>query len=98
MTKFSRPRSWIEHRLADELEIGGESYVVELVARRGTGVSGFRVTVVFMPLSGGRSEVEATLEPAKSEAEIHQRVRELQGERERLLALFQQASGGGAGT
>jgi len=97
MTKFSRPRSWIEHRLADELEIEGESYVVELVARRGTGVSGFRVTVVFMPLAAGRSEVEATLEQAKSEAEIHQRVRELAGERERLVSLFHEAAAGGPG-
>ena len=98
MTKFSRPRSWIEHRLADELEIEGESYVVELVARRGTGVSGFRVTVVFMPLTAGRSEVAVELEGAKSEAEIHQRVRELAGASERLEALFRQATGGGAGT
>ena len=67
------------------------------MARRGTGVSGFRVTVVFMPLAAGRNEVEATLEPAKSEAEIHQRVRELLGERERLIALFHEAGGGGAG-
>ncbi len=96
MTKFSRPRSWIEHRLADELEIEGESYVVELVARRGTGITGFRVTVVFMPLSAGRSEVEAALAPARTEAEIHQRVRELAGQRERLLTLFEQAGGGGA--
>ncbi len=97
MTKFSRPRSWIEHRLADELEIEGESYVVELVARRGTGVAGFRVTVVFMPLQPGRGEVEAPLEGAKTEAEIHQRVRELAGAQERLLALFHQAAGGGTG-
>ncbi len=96
MTKFSRPRSWVEHRLADELEIEGASYVVELVARRGTASAGYRVTVVFMPLGSGRDEVQAELPPAATTTDIHQRVRELTGNEERLRALFH-ASAGGAG-
>jgi len=95
MTKFSRPRSWVEHRLADELEIDGARYVVELVARRGTGSAGFRVTVVFMPLGEGRGEVEAALPPATTTADIHQQVRELSGNRERLVALFRGGPGAG---
>ncbi len=96
MTKFSRPRSWVEHRLADELEIDGVAYVVELVARKGTGSGGYRVTVVYMPLRAGVSEVEAALPPATTTTEIHQQVRELTGNSERLRQLFQGAAGGGA--
>ena len=97
MTKFSRPRSGVEHRLADELEIDGAPYVVELVARRGTGSAGYRVTVVFMPLREGAGEVEAVLPPATTTTEIHQQERELTGNTERLVALFRSAAGAGAG-
>ncbi len=107
MTKFSRPRSWVEHRLADELAIAGAAYVVELVARRGTGSAGYRVTVVFMPLGESGREVEVELPPAATTTAIHQQVRELSGNVQRLVALFrgeadpgaggQQAGGGGAG-
>ncbi len=98
MTKFSRPRSWVEHRLADELEIDGASYVVELVARRGTASAGYRVTVVFMPLAAGLSEVQAERPPATTTTEIHQQVRELTGNDERLRALFRASARGAGGT
>ncbi len=97
MTKFSRPRSWVEHRLADELAIEGASYVVELVARRGTASAGYRVTVVFMPLGAGREEVQAELAPAATTTDVHQRVRELAGNEERLRALFHGSAGGAGG-
>ncbi len=97
MTKFSRPRSWVEHRLADELAIEGASYVVDLVARRGTGSAGYRMTVVFMPLGGGRREVEVELPPAATTTAIHQQVRELSGNVPRLLALFHGEADPGAG-
>jgi hypothetical protein len=96
MTKFSRPRSWVEHRLADELAIEGASYVVDLVARRGTGSAGFRVTAVFMPLAAGGREVEVELPPAASTTEVHQQVRELSGNGERLAALFRGSRSGDA--
>ena len=95
MTKFSRPRSWVEHRLADELEIDGATYVAELVARRGTASAGYRVTVVFMPLGAGRGEVQAELPPATTTTDIHQQVRELAGNEERLRALFRASAGAG---
>ncbi len=91
MTKFSRPRSWVEHRLADALEIEGSTYTVDLVARRGTGSPGFRMTVVFMAHSGSR-EVEVELGQAASTAEVHSRVRELAGADDELRALFSQAA------
>ncbi len=97
MTKFSRPRSWVEHRLADELPIAGAAYVVELVARRGTGSAGYRVTVVFMPLGEGGREVEVELPPAATTTAIHQQGRELSGNVQRLVALFHGEADPGAG-
>lgn len=91
MSKFSRPKSWMEHRLADSLPIDGVDYRVDLVARRGTGVQGFRVTVVFLPRGEGR-EVEASLPNAASTAEVHGMVRDLTSEPRRLEALFREAA------
>lgn len=90
MSKFSRPRSWVDHRLADSLAVDGNEYVVELVARRGTGVQGFRSTVVFMPRTAG-DEVQIELPPASSTADVHAQVRELAGNTERLTELFRGA-------
>ncbi len=92
MTKFSRPRSWVEHRLADALEIEGSTYTVDLVARRGTGSSGFRMTVVFLPHVAGSREIEVELGQATTTAEVHARVRELAGAEERLRTLFGEAA------
>ncbi len=94
MSKFSRPRSWVEHRLADALEIDGAAYTVELVARRSTGTAGFRMTVVFLPheREGGLGDVEAELGTATTTTDVHQRVRELSGATERLRALFREAT------
>lgn len=90
MTKFSRPRSWVDHRLSDALEVEGRAYRVDLVARKGTGTQGYRVTVVFLPHGEG-AEVQAELPPATTTADIHGRVRELAGNRERLEALYREA-------
>lgn len=92
MTKFSRPRSWVEHRLADELVVDGIAYTVDLVARRGTGAAGFRVTAVFMPHDPARgSEIEVALPAASTTADIHQQVRDLTGQSERLANLLREA-------
>ncbi len=92
MSKFSRPKSWIEHRLADALMVDGVEYRADLVARRGTGVQGFRVSAVFLPRGEGR-EVEASLPNAASTAEVHGLVRELSADPARLEALYREAAG-----
>lgn len=93
MTKFSRPRSWVEHRLADRLEVDGLALTADLVARRGTAAPGYRVTVVYTPHdASGSGEVEAVLPPATTTAEIHQRVRDLTGDPDRLVALYREAT------
>lgn len=36
MSKFAKGKSWIEHRLADALDVDGATFTVNLVARKGT--------------------------------------------------------------
>ena len=92
MSKFSRGASaWKEHRLADRFEAGGRDYTAQLVARRGTGVQGYRVTVHFIPHDGS-AEVSAELPNAASTSDIHNIVRDLQAEPDRLRALFEASS------
>ena len=84
---LSRSSSWKEHRLANRLEIGGTEYSVDLVARKATGVEGWKVTVVFLPRDAG-SEVKADLPNAASTAEVRRLVTELEGTEARLRDLF----------
>lgn len=90
MGKIGRGTSWKEHRLADRLEIEGRPYTVDLVARRATGVQGYRVTVVYLPHGEG-GEVEVALPNAASTADVNRVVRELAEDPDRLRALFREA-------
>ena len=76
MSKFAKGKSWIEHRLADALELDGSPYTVNLVARKGTGVQGFRVTLVYIPHEGGR-DIEVELPNAATTSDVHRLSREL---------------------
>lgn len=87
MSKFAKGKSWIEQRLADDLEIDGVHYIVNLVARKGTGVQGYRVTVDYIPhdgTGGGARE----LPQAASTADVHRVSRELAGDRAGLVTLW----------
>lgn len=83
---MSRSSSWKEHRLADRLECGGTEYSVDLVARKATGVEGWKMTLVYLPREGG-SEVKVELPNAASTAEVRRTVRDLEGAAERLREL-----------
>ena len=89
MSKFAKGKSWIEHRLSSDLEVDGVHYIANLLARKGTGVQGFRVSVVFIPHEGAGG-VEAELPNAPSTAEVHAATRELQAEPDRLIALLRE--------
>lgn len=91
MSKFAKGKSWIEQRLADDLEVGGTHYIVNLVARKGTGVQGFRVTVDYIPHEGGAA-VGRDLPNAASTADVHRMSRELAGDAERLAALLRESA------
>lgn len=91
MSKFSRGASaWKEHRIADRMTLDGGDYTVQLVARRGTGFQGYRVTLHFIPHAGGE-EVNAELPGAASTADVHRVVRELADHPQEVDELFHRA-------
>jgi hypothetical protein len=91
MSKFSRGASaWKEHRIADALEVDGAVYTVQLVARRGTGFQGYRVTLHFIPHEAGE-EIQVELGSASSTADVHRMSRELTDEPARVEQLFAEA-------
>jgi hypothetical protein len=89
---MSRSSSWKEHRLANRLEFEGVEYSVDLVARKATGVDGWKMTLVYLPREGG-SEVKVELPNAASTADVRRTVLELEGADARLRELCE-----GAGT
>lgn len=91
---LSRSSSWKEHRLANRLEVDGTEYTVDLVARKATGVEGWKVTVVFLPRGDG-AEVKSEMPNAASTAEVRRRVTELEGADDRLRQVFREAAGAG---
>jgi hypothetical protein len=88
---MSRSSSWKEHRLANRLETDGAEYSVDLVARKATGVEGWRVTLVYLPRESG-NEVKVELPNAGSTADVRRLVRELEGADERLREHFRAAA------
>jgi hypothetical protein len=88
---LSRSSSWKEHRLANRLEVDGTEYSVDLVARKATGVEGWKMTVVFLPRAAG-AEVKVELPNAASTAEVRRTVTELEGAEDRLRELCRGAA------
>lgn len=86
MSKFAKGKSWIEHRLDSDLEVDGRHYTANLLARKGTGVAGFRVTAVFLPHDGGEA-VERDLPNAANTADVHRMTRELAEDPDRMRTL-----------
>lgn len=87
MSKFAKGKSWIEHRLIDDLDVAGSKYQVNLVARKGTGVQGYRVTLDYIRHDGGHT-ASAELPNAASTSDVHALQRELTGDRSRVANLF----------
>jgi hypothetical protein len=73
---MSRSSSWREHRLADRLEVNGSVYRVDMVARKATGVEGWRMSLVYLP-ADSVAEVNVDLPNATSTADVRRVVREL---------------------
>lgn len=89
---MSRSSSWKEHRLADRLDCGGVEHSVDLVARKATGVEGWKMTLVYLPREEG-TEVKVELPNAASTAEVRRTVRELESADARLRELYEQGPG-----
>jgi hypothetical protein len=93
MSKFSRGASaWKEHRIADRMTLNDTDYTVQLIARRGTGFQGYRVTLHFIPHAPG-DEVQAELPGAASTADVHRVARELADDPARVEELFHTKGG-----
>jgi hypothetical protein len=92
---MSRSSSWKEHRLANRLACGESEYSVDLVARKATGVEGWKMTLVYLPRDAGE-EVKVELPNAASTAEVRRVVRELEGADDRLRQLYAEGSGAAA--
>lgn len=88
---LSRSSSWKEHRLASRLECEGTEYSVDLVARKATGVEGWKVTLVYLPRGDGQ-EINVDLPNAASTAEVRRLVTEYEGADERLRDLCRQGA------
>jgi len=86
---LSRSSSWKEHRLANRLEVDGVEYSVDLVARKATGVEGWKMTVVYLPRQAG-DEVKVELPNAASTADVRRTVTELEGADDRLREMCRQ--------
>jgi hypothetical protein len=84
---MSRSSSWKEHRLANRLECDGVEYSVDLVARKATGVEGWKMTLVFLPRETG-DEVKVELPNAASTADVRRLVKDLEGADARLRDLY----------
>jgi hypothetical protein len=67
-------------------------YTVQLVARRGTGFSGYRVTLHFIP-HDGTEEIQIELANASSTADFHRIARELSENQEMVAQKYAQAHG-----
>jgi hypothetical protein len=91
---MSRSSSWKEHRLSNRLAVDGDTYTVDLVARKATGVEGWRVTLVYLPRESGE-ELDVELPNAASTAEVRRLVRELEGADDRLLEHYRRVRPGG---
>lgn len=91
---LSRSSSWKEHRLASRLERDGTEYSVDLVARKATGVEGWKVTLVYLPRGDG-AEIKVDLPNAASTADVRRLVTELEGADDRLREMSRQGGAGG---
>ena len=89
MSKFAKGKSWIEHRIDSDMVLDGSHYTVNLLARKGTGVQGFRVTVVYLPHDGG-APVERQLPNARSTADVHRMTRELTDDAASVAGLLRE--------
>lgn len=88
MPRYRRGEQVTVH-LHDALEIEGEPFEVDLIAKRATGVRGYRVTVAFIAEEGERN-VFAELEAVDSRGEAEDVAAELSNDPERLRRLYRE--------
>lgn len=87
MARYRR-RDQIEIRLTESLDAASSRWSADLIAKRATGVSGYRMTLAFLELEGdGSAFVE--LDPAPSREEAEERGEALRADPDRLRSLLE---------
>lgn len=71
----------------DDLKVGGRRYTVELIAKKATGVEGYRMTLSYLETDGSDSAF-VQLDPAATQDEVEARARELAEDPDRLRDLL----------
>ena len=74
-----RKRDSLEIRLVDGVEAAGRTFSADLIAKRATGVRGYRMTLAFIEVAGSASYF-LDLEPAASREEAQVRAESLRAE------------------
>ena len=86
MARYRR-RDAVEARLSDDVRAEGRTFSADLIAKRATGIEGYRMTVAFLEREGeGHFFVE--LEPAPTREEAQRRAEELQNDVHSLRELL----------
>lgn len=92
MARYRRKDS-LEMRLADDLRAGGRAFSADLIAKRATGVEGYRMTLAFLELDGEASFF-VDLEPVPTREEAARRGEALAEDHGRLRSLLEEESAG----
>jgi len=87
MARYRR-RDQIEERVAEALDAAGSRWSVDLIAKRATGVRGYRVTLAFLEAGGERSAF-VELDPVPGRDHASARAAELRDAPDRLRDLLE---------
>jgi len=91
MARYRR-RDQIEERVTGALDAAGSRWSVDLIAKRATGVPGYRVTLAFLETEGARSAF-VELEPAPSREAASALAVRLREAPERVRSLLEEELG-----
>lgn len=86
MARYRR-RDAIETRLSDAIEAEGRTFTADLIAKRATGVEGYKLTLAFFEVDGPGNAI-VDLPSAASREEVEQRSEAMRAEPERLASLL----------
>lgn len=82
----------LELRVADRLEAEGAAWTVDLIAKKATGVEGYRLTLSFIEVDGTRAEFVG-LDPVDARAEVEATADALADDPGRVRRLLASAAG-----
>lgn len=86
MARYRR-RDAIETRLSDALEADGRTFTADLIAKRATGVEGYRLTLAFFEIDGPANAI-VDLPSVGSRDDVQERAEALRSDPERLASLL----------